>query len=144
MCKHREIVFRERFCGGCDRAFYICCHCDRGHRYCSDGCRQNVRRQQCRQANRKHQQSPEGKLDHRDRQRVYRDRRIQVRVTDQSSLPNLVLTTSPPLPIRWLRTIEIRHVVCIICGRSGPWMSTYRQREEMRPRWIIRPTFRRY
>ncbi|MCY4634783.1 MAG: hypothetical protein OXG04_09840, partial [Acidobacteria bacterium] len=30
----------------------------------------------------RHQQSPEGRLDHRDRQRAYRDRR---RVTDQSS-----------------------------------------------------------
>ena len=77
------VVFRLRSCraAGCGALFWICRRCDRGHRYCSVRCRQQVRRQQCREANRRHQQSPEGRLDHRDRQRAYRRR--PERVTDQ-------------------------------------------------------------
>ena len=37
-----------------------------------------------RLANRKHQDSPEGRLDHRDRQRVYRERCRLRRVTDHT------------------------------------------------------------
>ena len=47
-------------------------HCDRGQRYCSVACRPQARLQQRRCANCRHQRSPEGRLDHRDRQREYR------------------------------------------------------------------------
>ena len=69
---------------GCGAVFWICCHCDRGHRYCGDRCRQKTQRQQGRDANRRHQQSREGRLDHRDRQRDYRER-CRRRVTDHTS-----------------------------------------------------------
>ena len=45
---------------GCGAVFWICRHCDRGHRYCGERCRRKARRQQRRAANRRHQQSPEG------------------------------------------------------------------------------------
>ena len=82
----REELLRRRICRGvgCGAVFWICRHCDRGHRYCSDGCRQKTARQQGRDANRRHQQSQEGRLDHRDRQRDYRERRRR-RVTDHTS-----------------------------------------------------------
>ena len=37
----REELLRRRICRGvgCGAVFWICCHCDRGHRYCSDRCR---------------------------------------------------------------------------------------------------------
>ena len=54
-------------------------------RYCSTACQAEARRQQRRCANRRHQQSPEGRKDHRDRQRDYRQRRAQKSVTDQGS-----------------------------------------------------------
>ena len=38
---------------GCGALFWICRRCDRGHRYCSVRCRQQTRRQQCREANRR-------------------------------------------------------------------------------------------
>ena len=82
----REELLRRRIWrgAGCGAVFWICCHCDRGHRYCGERCRQKKRRQQRRDANRRHQQSPEGRLDHRDRQRAYRERcRHRARVTDQ-------------------------------------------------------------
>jgi hypothetical protein len=86
---HNEAILRQRVCLGkeCLVVFFICTHCDRGHRYCSVRCRQHARIQQRRMANARHQQSPEGQLDHRDRQREYRcRRRTQLPVTDQSSL----------------------------------------------------------
>ena len=42
------------------------------------------RQQQTRDANQKHQQSEEGRLDHRDHQRAYREK-CRLRVTDQPS-----------------------------------------------------------
>jgi len=54
--------------------------------YCSPACRIAARLQQRRRANRRHQQSPEGRQDHRDRQEEYRRRQCQTRVTDRASI----------------------------------------------------------
>ena len=82
-----EEPLRRRFCrgAGCGVVFWICRHCDRGHQYCGERCRRKARRRQRRAANRRHQQSREGRLDHRDRQRAYRERRGLRRVTDHTS-----------------------------------------------------------
>ena len=57
---------------GCPAVFYICGACYRGQAYCGARCRAPAQRQHRRDANARHQRSPEGRLDHRDRQRVYR------------------------------------------------------------------------
>ena len=82
-----EDPLRQRFCrgAGCGAVFWICRHCDRGHKYCGERCRRKARRQQRRDANQRNQQSREGRLDHRDRQRAYRERRRLPRVTDHTS-----------------------------------------------------------
>ena len=85
MAGHGELVLRQRVCVGCQTIFWICPHCDRGHRYCGLACRTQARLQQRRRANTRHQRSPEGRLDHRDRQREYRCR-ARESVTDQGSL----------------------------------------------------------
>ena len=79
------VVLRQRTCRGegCGALFFICRSCGRGQGYCSRSCRRLQRRLQCRAADRRHQQSPEGRADHRDRQRAYRQRQQQARVTDQ-------------------------------------------------------------
>lgn len=121
--------------------FYLCCHCDRGQRYCSSHCREKSRRLQRREANRRHQQSPEGRLDHRDRQRAYR-RRMQARVTDQSSLEFSACAnlTAPPVsePLEtdlgigcgpewdlWDAVLAPGGVTCQICGRQGRWIDPF-------------------
>ena len=133
-------AFRQRLCHfpPCGAVFYLCPHCDRGQRYCSPRCREKSRRLQRRQANRRHQQSPEGRLDHRDRQREYRERQ-RARVTDQSSLqasPCVNLTAPPtaeslasgpepdPLP-SFGRGTRSGSVVCQICGRRGRWVNPF-------------------
>jgi hypothetical protein len=123
--------------------FYLCRHCDHGQRYCRPHCRQKSRRLQRREANRRYQQSlgREGRLDHRQRQREYRER-LKARVTDQSSLrasPCVNLTLPPagdpavaPLdPQRGLAPDASRltgptgWVVCQICGRRGRWINPF-------------------
>jgi hypothetical protein len=74
-----ELVLRLRPCVLCHALFLICRSCDRGQRYCNRWCRFSAWREQRRQANRRHQRSPEGRADHCDRQRAYRKRCAQRR-----------------------------------------------------------------
>lgn len=141
MAVHGAVVLRQRVCRGpgCQTVFWICTHCDRGQRYCSPACRTEARRRQQRAANRRYQQSPEGRLDHRDRQQQYRERRCRPRVTDQSSLSVIspapfsygeTITTPAAVALRvpsagrlekraglWLR--------CSICGRPGRFVDPF-------------------
>lgn len=118
------IILRQRVCctDDCGAVFYICRSCDRGHRYCSERCRQRTRRQQLRQANHKHQQSIEGRLDHRDHQQAYRQRQQQEQVTDQGIGP---IRTSVNIPPLWNKPIDEQtdpvrdRFHCAVCGRVG-------------------------
>jgi len=94
MAGHGEVVLCQRVCFGCQAVFWICHHCDRGHRYCSLACRTQARLQQHRRANCRYQRSPEGRLDHRDRQRAYRCRQRKS-VTDPGSLSIAFPAPSP-------------------------------------------------
>jgi len=146
MAVYDEVVLRLRVCvrSECRAVFFLCSHCDRGHRYCSLACRQLARLKQRRGANRRHQQSPEGRLDHRDRQREYRRRRGQpgsrASVTDQGSLsiacPASFVCGPVPKPgnalfSRWPETppgpgTEItRWLRCQICGRIGRFIDPF-------------------
>ena len=93
-----------------------------------------MRRQQMRRANRKHQDSPEGKLDHRDRQKVYRAKCRLRRVTDHTSArhprsgnikkPSIKTGISTSLAKgfqdrpRFRRPQTAIRAVCIVCGRK--------------------------
>ncbi len=112
--------------------------------YCSVRCRQQARRQQCREANRRHQQSPGGRLDHRDRQRAYRRR--PERVTDQGRREDRIFVSMAAvaslqfsLPGKEGEPRKERHVPshgerprrfrvrCVVCGRSGHWIHLFRE-----------------
>ena len=134
-------VFRQRVCRfpSCLAVFYLCRHCDRGQRYCSPRCREKSRRQKRHEANRRHQQSPEGRLDHRDRQHAYRQRRRKQGVTDQGSLrgfPHARMAVSepqPPTPAAGVSESPLAvpvsgdfgGVVCQICGRRGRFVNPF-------------------
>ena len=131
----REMAWVQLFCrgSGCGVMFYICGSCYRGQVYCGERCRRRMRRRQTRRANRKHQDSPEGKLDHRDRQRVYRAKCRLRRVTDHTSArrprsvnikePWTKPRRGPPFgeefqPRRRLKRPQTAiRAVCIVCGR---------------------------
>ena len=141
MAVHGEVVLRQRVCRiqGCQTVFWLCTHCDRGQRYCSTSCRRQARRQQCRAANRRHQCSPEGRLDHRDRQRTYRQRHPPPRVTDQSSvsvispapfgcgetitMPRAIaFPTAPSDGLEERRDVRLH---CSNCGRPGRFVDPF-------------------
>jgi hypothetical protein len=68
---------RRVICGweDCHSGFLLCRRCDHGDRYCSRKCRQEARRRSLSAGRLRHQRSEDGRLDHRDRNRVYRERR---------------------------------------------------------------------
>jgi len=153
MAEQDEVVFRQGRCRACNAVFVICRSCDRGQRYCSRECRVRALREQRRHANRRHQQSVEGRLDHRDRQREYRRRCAQRRVTDTSSLaftsPGTIATCPPEAEKSVVRlgfsasSLGCRLLVswpghggehphrspallrCVICGRAGRFINPF-------------------
>jgi hypothetical protein len=66
---------RQARCPRCHTVFAICSHCDRGQVYCGASCSGPARRDSLQRARRRHRRSPEGRLDHRDRERGRRRRR---------------------------------------------------------------------
>ena len=137
-----ELVFRQRTCnrGDCLRVFFLCQHCDRGHRYCSDRCRDEARQEQRRAANRRHQQSEEGRLDHRDHQRQYRRRLKEQQSSSRLPPPvgenvaetgsvNGGVTDQGSQTIPLSGNIEPREanqpIRCRLCGRTGRFVNPY-------------------
>jgi hypothetical protein len=144
-----DSVFRQGFCRApdCGAIFLVCSHCDRGQAYCSLACRNLARKLQHRQANRRHQQSQEGRLDHRDRQRAYRLRLVTARVTDQAYKPLTACATmakpsslplkKPPQAalqavsfyLRFSTNRAIKGVVCHFCGKPGRFINPFAERK---------------
>ena len=153
MVERSQIPLYQRRCRAeeCGAVFWVCRSCDRGQRYCSAACREVQRGRQRRTANRRHQQSPEGRLDHRDRQRAYRGRRrAKARVTDQGREPcstscsigapaatatclSSSSTRSPAEKLRHglssrrsNRSFRRRSSVCCrVCGQPGLWFAPF-------------------
>ena len=129
----REVVLRQLSCRwpGCGLLFYICNSCFRGHRYCGDICRDKARREQLRRADQRYRRSKEARLDHRDRQRDYRERCRLRRVTDHTSPANFdsdsIVAAEPSRSengsgsvsgeARYAESAEFEPA-CIICGRT--------------------------
>ena len=102
----------------CRRPFALCAQCDRGHRYCSSRCRDEARRASLRAAGRRHQQTREGRLDHADRQRRYRER-----VTHQSE-EKLTGSISGTSRRTWRPEVhfDAHRPTCTICGHSSAFL----------------------
>lgn len=130
MVQTSEPVLRRRFCRDrrCGREFHICRSCDRGQRYCSEECQHRCRREQCRAANRLHQESPEGRLDHRDHQRAYLER-LKRRVTDQGrDLTTGSVKVAVVVAGISFEDVSSREIAfefppqCRLCGRRSRWL----------------------
>lgn len=137
--------------GSCGAVFYLCRRHDRGQRYCSEACRGAARRASARAARRRHQRSREGRLDHADRQRVYRERVMDQgpqkvahvvlgvavdadsateapRVLDREDTDDETVGGTPAIP-------EAGRPRCAVCGMHSPWVRhTYVPRRRRRPR----------
>lgn len=71
-------------CACCKKLLSICRTCDRGQEYCAGWCRDESRKVIVADAKRRHQQSDEGRADHREHQAAYRAR-LRAGVTDLGS-----------------------------------------------------------
>jgi hypothetical protein len=146
-------------CPRCLRVFAICSHCDRGHVYCGRLCSEGARCDSLRRARRRHRRSPEGRLDHRDRERERR-RRLAARVGDHpSATPEPAVKLSPaldpsgiPTPGTSAERVEkleipdapraalvapssrvLRTGRCRVCGRLGRWFRSAPASRRRRP-----------
>ncbi len=72
-----EDSYRLYNCARCAKQVRICRQCDRGNRYCAEGCAQQSRRESRRRAARRYQQSQRGACKHAARQRAWRSRHAQ-------------------------------------------------------------------
>ena len=77
---------RLYLCARCRIQVLICSCCDRGNIYCEQGCAEESRRSKRRASTQRYQSTPRGRRNRADRNRRYRARRRQQKVTHQGSL----------------------------------------------------------
>ncbi len=85
----REMAMEDArifLCARCGVQVIICSCCDRGHQYCPKACAMAARRASQRQASRRYQATPKGRLNHANRASRYRSRkRAEKKVTHHPS-----------------------------------------------------------
>ena len=106
-------------CQRCHKQVIICTHCDRGNRYCPDGCAEKARAESLKRAAKKYQQSRPGKRNNALRQQRYRQS-LREKVTHQGSTPIrhcAVVLAAPVVPqIRQRKAAEADVLYCDYCG----------------------------
>ena len=70
-----EQTGRLFLCARCQAQVLVCSQCDRGHRYCANGCAYITRRSRQREASNRYQQSRTGRHKHAARMHQWRKRR---------------------------------------------------------------------
>ena len=70
-----EQTGRLFLCARCQAQVLVCSQCDRGHRYCDNGCANITRRSRQREASNRYQQSRTGRHKHAARMHQWRKRR---------------------------------------------------------------------
>jgi len=102
-------------CLGCQALFLICRSCYHGQVYCGDACRKRARAAQVIMARAKHQATPHGRDDHRDRNRALRGRSAPITsVMDQGSeilapSSSVCLPQGPSAPMSGAVEVERRN-----------------------------------
>jgi hypothetical protein len=147
-----EPLLVELRCARCKGLFHVCESDFRGQRYCSTPCRLDGDLRRKRSARARHQRSEEGRLDHCDRQREYRERRRSRDVTDHGRgkvasavksrsknerQPDLFSEESathadakaPP------RRLDDKRPCCVVCGRHS---SRIRKPYPRHIEWLLR------
>ena len=75
-------------CCRCHAQVIVCRRCDRGQRYCANGCSKKARHESLNRANQKYQLTRAGRFNNAARQASFRERQKQ-KVTDQGSTQSL-------------------------------------------------------
>ena len=122
---------RRFHCVRCHTLVVICSTCDRGNTHCSNACSSASRKSKQRASDRRYQATWQGRLNHSERNRVYRRRlkisaQVQI-VTEQGSprsLPDDLLKPSaqePKItPVVASAVTAVCLYVCAFCGSPVP------------------------
>ena len=93
-----DIPARLFLCARCREQVLLCSHCDRGQLYCGSACSGAARRANQRDAGRRYQRSPEGRIKHAARQRRWRQRRREPSVCAVTHHGSPDPSSAAPLP----------------------------------------------
>ncbi len=107
-------------CCRCHAQVIVCSRCDRGQRYCNDGCAQIARSTSLRRAGQKYQSSRAGRFNNAARQQRFRTRQRQ-KVTHQGSALKRhhgLLAGETKRPLKRQRPPTSMH--CHFCGAVCP------------------------
>jgi len=102
-------------CPICSIKFIICHRCFRGHKYCSRECRDRGYEDARRRARKKYAQSPEAKLDHRDRNRIYR---LGKKLNEENTVMDKSSKKITSLIEKQKAESVVRALLCIYCGAN--------------------------
>jgi len=108
-------------CARCKRQVTICNDCDHGNIYCSTTCSSSARKQSQRQAGQRYQASHKGKLKHAARQKLYKLRQKNKKVTHLGSPdlpPNDLLPTEPNEPMTTQEVAQVEYNTCWFCKKT--------------------------
>lgn len=111
-------------CCRCHAQVIVCSPCDRGQRYCLDGCRQKARKASLKRASQKYQASRAGRFNNADRQKRFRLRQKleTIKVTHHGSpqIPShAVLKTKPEYEEKLQIQPQLEpFLICHHCGSA--------------------------
>jgi len=95
-------------CNFCQKVFYICKSCYRGHKYCSYRCRRKGYLIKQKVAQAKYQKTFKGRMKHALRQKKYRLKKLKQKVTYK---------THEKAEIK-VNTVSVKKDRCMICKKK--------------------------
>jgi len=129
-------------CLRCHAQVVICTRCDRGNRYCSQGCSRFARQESRKRATTKYQQTRLGRTNNAGRQQRFRDRKKQ-KVTHQCSIElplHDVVKTRSVADWRREKTVKSKAFeACHFCQQAGTGFF----RQDFLHSSHLKPSFRR-
>lgn len=109
-------------CLRCRAQVVICSRCDRGNRYCPQGCSQLARQESLNRAGKKYQQTRTGRVNNAARQQRFRERQRQ-KVTHQCSNDLTLYDVVKRKPVKRSEaekvTLALTYTACHFCDRQG-------------------------
>jgi hypothetical protein len=119
-------------CVRCHAQVIICHRCDRGHRYCTNGCSEMARRGSLSRASKKYQQSRIGRFNNAARQKRFRQQKKQ-QVTHQSSQTiSLNAVLKPQNKTLKSATYPKKHTNIVCCHHCGEVCSPFLRHDFLR------------
>jgi hypothetical protein len=108
------------FCSLCRAQVVVCSDCDRGQIYCGSSCARSGRVTSLRLANRRYQQTRQGRINHARRQQRYRQRQqaLSKKVTYQGSKKRHhhdLLSSQPRQAKKPRLVLEKNEIYCHFC-----------------------------